>query len=89
MFHRFAPHLELSIALNRMAKRPFRARRAGIKRLVAITVAIGAAIAIMYGESWAIERAPASEVACALAQTADLKRALDNAPAATGASSRL
>jgi hypothetical protein len=63
-------------------------RRAGIKRLLAITVAIGAAIAIMYGESWAIERAPASEVACAFAKTADLKRALDNVPAAlTGGSS--
>lgn len=87
MFHHLARRLELSIAPNRLAKR-FRARRAGIKRLVAITVAIGAAIAIMYGESWAIERAPASEVACAFAKTADLKRALDNMPAAlTGVSS--
>jgi hypothetical protein len=88
MVHHFARRLELSIAPNRVAKRPFRTRRAGIKRLVAITVAIGAAIAIMYGESWAIERAPASEVACAFAKTADLKRALDNVPAGlTGASS--
>lgn len=88
MFLHFPRRLELSIAPNRVAKRPFRARRASIKRLVAITVAIGAAIAIMYGESWAIERAPASEVACAFAKTADLKRALDNMPAAlTGVSS--
>ena len=88
MFHRFARRLQLSIALDRVAKRLFGARRAGIKGLVAITVAIGAAIAIMYGESWAIERAPDSEVACRLAQTADLKRALDNVPPAlTGGSS--
>ena len=87
MSHRFAHRLEFPIALDRVAKRLLRARRARVKGLVAITVAIGAAIAIMYGESWAIERAPASEVACAFAKTADLKRALDNVPTAlTGVS---
>ena len=75
--------------LDRTAKRAFRARRAGIKRLVAIAVAIGAAIAIMYGESWAIEWAPASQVACGLARTADFKRALDNTLTALGSASSI
>ena len=57
-----------------------RASRAGMKRLLAVALAIGAAIALVYGETWAIERAPLSTVACAFAQTADLKRALDGAP---------
>ena len=75
--------------MDRAAKRAFRARRAAIKRLVAIAVAIGAAIAIMYGESWAIEQAPASAVANGLAQTADFKRALDATLTALGSASSI
>jgi hypothetical protein len=75
--------------LDRRAKQPSHARRTGIRRLVAIAVAIAAAIAIMYGESWAIERAPASNVASGLAQTADLKRALDNVLTALGTASSI
>jgi len=52
--------------------------RTGMKRLAAVAIAVGAAIAIIYGETWAIERAPTSVVACGFAKTADLRRALDN-----------
>ena len=65
---------------DRAAKQSQPVTGAHVKRMLAVAIAIGAAIAIMYGETWAIERAPISNVACGLAQTADLKRALDGAP---------
>ena len=67
--------------LDQAAKSSRPAHRGAMKRLLAVALAIGAAIALVYGETWAIERAPVSIVACGLAQTADLKRALDGAPA--------
>ena len=66
--------------------------REGLKRLAAFVVAIGAVIALMYGESWAIERAPASTVACGFAQTTDISRTLDTVlalPAGTQAADAL
>jgi hypothetical protein len=72
--------------LDRATKPSPPVHRGAVKRLLAVALAIGAAIALVYGETWAIERAPLSTVACAFAQTADLKRALDGAPASrTGA----
>ena len=66
--------------LERAARQHRRAIRAGVKHSLAVALALAAAIAIMYGETLAIERAPISTVACGLAQTADLKRALDSTP---------
>jgi len=60
-----------------MGPTPSLTSRQGLKRWAAFVVAIGAVIAVMYGESWAIERAPASIVACGIAQTTDISRTLD------------
>ena len=77
---------------DRIRPIPSRATREGLKRWAAYVVAIGAVIAVMYGELWAIERAPASTVACAMAQTTDINRTLDTVlalPAGTQAADAL
>jgi hypothetical protein len=62
---------------DREATRALRWPHAGIRRLAAIVVAIGALIGLVYGESLALEEAPVSSVASGLAQAADLRGALD------------
>ena len=55
------------------------ARRA---RLSALVVMMIVAAGVMAGESWVIKNAPATEIACELAQASDFTRAFDATVAA-------
>ena len=55
-------------------------------RLAAIAIAILSAVGVMAGESWVLQNAPATSVACAIGQASDLTRALDSGAAAMAAS---
>ena len=55
-------------------------------RAAAVFIAIVAAVGVMAGESWVLKNAPATNVACAIGQASDLRRALDSGAAAVAAS---
>ena len=56
-----------------------------IFRTSAILVAVLAAVGVMAGESWLLEHAPATAVACEIGQASDFTRALDSGLAAMAA----
>jgi hypothetical protein len=49
-----------------------------IGRIAAIVIAIIAAVGVMAGESWVLENAPPTQLACDIGQASDLTRALDS-----------
>jgi hypothetical protein len=55
-------------------------------RAAAVVIAVLAAVGVMAGESWVLENAPATNVACAIGQASDLTRALDSGAAAVASS---
>jgi hypothetical protein len=53
-----------------------------IFRGLAVLVAIASAVGVMAGESWLLENAPGTAVACEIGQASDFTRALDSGIAA-------
>ena len=56
-----------------------------IFRMLALLVAIISAVGVMAGESWLLENAPGTAVACEIGQASDFTRALDSGIAAMAA----
>ncbi|HTR59187.1 MAG TPA: hypothetical protein VMM27_13500 [Casimicrobiaceae bacterium] len=56
-----------------------------IFRMLALLVAIVSAVGVMAGESWLLENAPGTAVACEIGQASDFTRALDSGIAAMAA----
>ena len=60
---------------------------ARIFRMLVVLVAIVSAVGVMAGESWLLENAPGTVVACEIGQASDFTRALDSGIAAMTAAS--
>jgi hypothetical protein len=58
---------------------------ARIFRMLAVIVAIVSAVGVMAGESWLLDNAPSTAVACEIGQASDFTRALDSSIAAMAA----